>query len=366
MCSTQRKVLIIGPGFIGLNVLDILVKENYKVTGLVRRQDHAAQIQSSGARTVVVGDLHDHDLIAQQTFEHGVVIHTATADDLPSVEAVLDGVRRCADAGLSTIYIRTTSTSSLDDGSHGAFKSEHIYRDDAAGGAAIDAPPDTALHRAVERAIVAAQAALGPRAKLAIMVPPLVYGVNAAHYHSHGADADGARPRLLSIQVPALTRFALKHGWTGHVGDGCAVASDVHVLDLARPYRMLLHHLEHTPADALLADPGHPYWFYEATGDGEPSWRDVAATIGACLHAAGRIPDNVPHTVDPALYGDLFGDATPAAVGLNSRSRAVRLRALGWRPVENSWMVSFVQDELPEILNEGDFENYKGYQGRFI
>lgn len=364
MCSTQKEALIIGPGFIGWNVLDILVKENYKVTGLVRRADHAAQIQSSGARSVVVGDLHDHDLIAEQAFQHGIVVHTATADDLPSVEAVLDGVRRRAAAGLPTIYIHTTSTSSLDDGSHGATEGWRVYSDRTRDG--FDALPDTAPHRAVERAIVAAQAELGERAKLAIMVPPLVYGVNAHHYHSHGLDADGSRRRLLSIQIPTLTRFALKHGWAPHVGAGLSVESNVHVLDLARAYRMLLHHLEYTPAAALAADPAHPYWFCEATGDAEPSWRDVAATVGACLHQAGRIADPAPRTVDPALYGDLFGAQTPAAVGLNSRSRSDRLHALGWRPVEKSWMESFVQDELPEILKEGDFKDYHGYQGRFI
>lgn len=61
-----KSVLIIGPGFIGWNVLDLLVAEGYHVTGLVRREEHAEAIRKSRARAVL-GDLHNADLIAQET-----------------------------------------------------------------------------------------------------------------------------------------------------------------------------------------------------------------------------------------------------------------------------------------------------------
>lgn len=171
MASKEQKVLIVGPGFIGWNVLDLLVKENYKVTGFVRRKDHGAQIKNSGASEVVIGDLGDQALISEQAARHDIIIHTATADDLPSVEAVLDGIQKRAD-----------------------------------------------------------------------------------------------------------------------------------------------------PA---------------------------------------------PRTVDPSLYGDLFGGDTGAVIGLNSRSRAARLRQLGWKAVEKDWRASYVEDELPEILREeGERKDFKGYKGR--
>lgn len=50
------------------------------------------------------GDLHDHELIAKHTAANDIVFHTATADDLPSALAVLDGVKRRASEGKSTIY----------------------------------------------------------------------------------------------------------------------------------------------------------------------------------------------------------------------------------------------------------------------
>ena len=54
--STGRKVFIVGPGFIGWNVLDLLIAEGYSVTGLVRRKEHGDGIRASGG-SIIMGDL---------------------------------------------------------------------------------------------------------------------------------------------------------------------------------------------------------------------------------------------------------------------------------------------------------------------
>lgn len=341
--STGKKVFIVGPGFIGWNVLDLLIAEKYTVTALVRRESHATQIQTSGAHPIM-GDLHDGDLITATTTEHDIVIHTATADDLPSVRAVLAGIQARADNNQSTIFIHTSGTSVLDDNVMGAHKSSAIYHDNVRD--EVDSVAPDAPHRTIDSAIVNFQTGLGPRAKLAIMIPPLIYGYNPAHDR-------------LTIQIPTLTRFALKHGFSGHVGPGLSVESNIHVRDLARAYIVLLHHLEASPAAATLSN---PYYFCETTGDAEPSWRDVAAVIGEGLHAAGRLSDPTPKPIPKELYEDVFGEYTGAVLGLNSRSRAVRLRELGWNPVEKGWRESYLEDELPVILKEetGNFSGYKG------
>lgn len=61
-----KTVFIIGPGFIGWNVLDLLIAEGYQVTGMVRREQHAEGIRKSGAQ-VVFGDLDNKPLITQHT-----------------------------------------------------------------------------------------------------------------------------------------------------------------------------------------------------------------------------------------------------------------------------------------------------------
>ena len=171
--STGKKVFIVGPGFIGWNVLDLLISEGYSVTGFVRRQEHADGIKSSGA-TPVMGDLDDKAKITEQTLQHDIIFHTATADHLPSAEAILDGIKQRANKGQMTIYIHTSGTSVLNDGAAGAHKSDKVYHDNDR--SEIDSVPDDAPHREIDLAITKAQKALDEKAKIAIMIPPLIYG----------------------------------------------------------------------------------------------------------------------------------------------------------------------------------------------
>ena len=346
MTSTGKKVLIVGPGFIGWNVLELLAKENYSVTAIVRRPEHAEQLKASGASQTVSGDINDKPLITKQVVDHDIVIHTASADHLESAEAVLDGVQQRADQGLHTIYIHTSGTSVIGDTSPGG-SSGKVYHDNVQ--AEVDSVSDFAPHRQIDLKILAVQRRLRAQAKVALVIPPLIYGFNPRHGR-------------LSIQIPMLTRYALKHGFAAHVGDGTRVWSTVHVLDLARAYVAVLHFLEAKPFGS--PDLDNPYWFSETTGDDEVSWGTIAAVIGESLHKSGHIADPTPRTLPPETYGDIFGAFTEAAVGSNSRSRAVRLRELGWKPVEKSWKESFVEDELPVILGERkDWKTFSGYAG---
>lgn len=101
----NKNVFIVGPGYIGWEVLDLLTSEGYSVTGLVRRKEHGEQIKTSGA-AYLLGDLNDRDLITKETTKADIVLHTATADHAPSSQAILDGVRERAKAGQSTIYVQ--------------------------------------------------------------------------------------------------------------------------------------------------------------------------------------------------------------------------------------------------------------------
>ncbi|KAJ9642734.1 hypothetical protein H2204_002382 [Knufia peltigerae] len=339
--TAGKNVFLIGPGFIGRNVVDILLSEGYTVTTLVRRESYGAELQKDGVKTVL-GSLDDGDLITTQTIASDIVFHTATADHPPSVEAVLKGVRARADQRKQTIFIHTSGTSLLGDDSKGQYKGEKVFSDDSPQD--IDALPDTASHREIDLAILRARKDLGAKAKMVIMIPPLIYGINDKY-------------RRLSIQLPTLTRFALKHGYAGQVGQGKSVWSTVHVLDLARAYITLLHWLEKTDADQIL---DNPYFFCE-NGQEYP-WGDFVRVIGDSLHQAGRLKDPNPRTIPESDYGDLFGPFTAWVVGSNSRSRAKRLRGLGWEPREKDVLTSLKDVEIPIMLKEetGQFRGYAG------
>ncbi|EXJ65766.1 uncharacterized protein A1O5_11007 [Cladophialophora psammophila CBS 110553] len=335
-----KKVFLIGPGLIGTDLLELLVEAGYEVTTMVRREAHAAQVKDLGAK-VLMGTLDDKETIRKYAAASPIVIHTATADHLPSVEAVLDGVRQRAEQGLETIYIHTSGTSVLVDNSKGMYKSDNIYSDERPED--IDGVPDTAPHREMDLAIIAARRDLGIKAKIIIVLPCLVYGI-------------GKRSGRLSMQLPTMVRFALKHGWAPVIGKGLSVRSNIHVQDLVRGYTVILDWMQHSSADEVLLNP----YFFCSTGQ-DMAWGDAAAEIGRLLYEAGRIKDPTPRPVPPELYNDLFGVYSPTTAGANSRSRADRLRKMGWSPREKGVLESLREDEVPILLNEtGAFNGYTG------
>jgi nucleoside-diphosphate-sugar epimerase len=283
--EVAKSVFIIGPGYVGWNVLDLLLAEGYTVSGLVRRESHAKQIEESGA-LAILGDINDHDLIKKHTAKSDITFHTATADHVPSVEAVLDGLRQRTSEGKKSIFIHTSGTGVLDDGSWGEYKGDKIYYDNKPD--EINALPDTAAHRDVDLAIVKATKEIGELAKIAIMIPPEIYGYVAKH-------------QRMTMQLPMIARFALKHGYVGHVGKGLSVESQIHVLDLSRAYLVLLDHMETTPSMEFVEN---PYFFCE--NGSEFSWKEVAEHIGEALYEKGLIKDKTPRSFEEKDYGELF------------------------------------------------------------
>lgn len=343
MATSGKNVFLIGPGFIGREVLDLLLAEGYSVTALVRRESYGKELQQSGAKAVI-GSIDDKATIIQHASASDIVIHTASANHMSSVEAVIEGVERRTKDNKKTIYLHTSGTSLLSDDAKGQFKGGKIFSDDNQ--EEIDALPDTASHRLIDQKIVQASQRLSPTAKLAIIAPPLIYGANPKY-------------KRLSIQLPTLTRFALKHGYAGHVGKGASVWSTIHVLDLARAYIILLHWLEKANAAQVLET---PYFFCE--NGHEVAWGDAVAEIGKALHGAGRIESPEPKEIPEDQYGDIFGPVTAWVAGSNSRSRARKLRELGWEPKEKGVLESLIEDEIPLILKEtGEFKGYGGVVG---
>jgi nucleoside-diphosphate-sugar epimerase len=243
MAPNDKKIFLLGPGYIGRALIDELLKDGYSdITTMVRRKEAVPELENLGVKTVF-GDLSKKDLITEQVEASDIVFHTATADDLPSVEAVLDGISKRASKDKTTIYIHTSGTSFLSDESKSAYKGDIIYSDKKPED--LDARPNSSSHRGIDLAIVRAREQIGDKAKIFIMFPPLIYG----SIEEHGR---------LSIQVITMTRFALKHKYAGHVGKGKAVWSTIHVADLARAYTTILRWAEQAPCEVSL---GNPYFF---------------------------------------------------------------------------------------------------------
>ena len=328
--APHRSVLLIGVGYVGQNVLDELLAAKHPVTTFVRRPEQAAIFESIGAKTVL-GSLSDLTLLTAQTAQHEIIINTASADDLPSVQAILAGVRQRVHAGLPTIYLHTSGSGALQDGAMGAHSHSKIYRDDTP--TDIDALPPTSLHRHVDIPIVQAARELGDNAKIVILLPALVYGYNPAH-------------KRHTMLVSLLVRFALQRGgFCGYVGAGRNVWSTVHVRDLARAFVTLLAHVEEAPPGAFVEN---PYFFVE--GGMESEMREVAERLAGVLRDSGRVEGVEVRAWEEADYADLMGPMTPLALGCNARCRAVRLRELGWEPKEKDMWTSWEEGEISSMV----------------
>ncbi|KAM0755790.1 NAD(P)-binding protein [Meredithblackwellia eburnea MCA 4105] len=315
----QPKLFLLGVGFIGGSLLQALLEENkFKISALVRDQEKANKLKSLGV-TPVFGSLDDDELIVKTTLESDVIIHTATADDQPSVKSILKGLAQRPKDSKPAYYIHTSGTGLLTDTAAGLFATEHIFSDKKP--QEIDTLPDSAHHRDVDLLIKNAvdSGELGS-AKVAIILPPLIYGVGTGPFNK------------LSIQIPGWIRRSLKEKAVPVVGEGKSIWNNIHISNLVLAYLALLHSLYTNPETTSSL-----YFFAET---GEHTWLSAGEAIRDALSAKGLVGK------DLLLNNDLGG------LGTNSRSKAERLRELGWKPVKTPSVWESVGEEVEVLLKE--------------
>lgn len=326
--SAKQSVFLLGPGYIGLQVLNNLIAAGHPTTVLMRSKERGAELEKKGIK-VVLGSIEDTEVIAPQAAQHEIIINTSSSDDIPSVVAILDGVRQRAAQNLPTTFIQTSGIAALIDSAKGAYKNDLVYSDDDP--STIDALPPTAIHRDVDLTILEASRELGAKANIAIIIPPIVYGVNPEH----------KRP---SMGFPPMVRFALKRGYAGRIGEGKNVWSGVHIADLARAYLLLVEKLDSVTPSVQ----ENPYFF--ADNGEEFAMGDIVAHIGRVLHKLGKIDSPEVKVVKPEHSGDMYDPFVENVVGSNTRHRSVRLPQLGWVPREKSVWDALEEEDIPCLL----------------
>lgn len=311
----STKVYLSGAtGFIGSGILEVLLEsKNYSITALVRSEEKANALNKLGVKTVI-GALDDSELIAEQAYRADLVITAANCDHLGEAKAVVEGLRRkFKETGKKGLYLQTSGTSILNDESNGQYEGKVIYSD--LDTEKLNAIPVTNPHRHVDTYIIDNSADYD----LVIIAPPCIYG-------------EGIGPAGIcharSQQIPTVIRQALKHGAVKQIGKGKHVWSDVHIRDLANMYALVASHLVARDLKTL----GREGYFFAESG--EFQWGEMCRHIAKHLYKIGAIKKDVPDEVNnDQEFQDAYG-TTEAKVGLsqNSRSRAEKGRALGWKP----------------------------------
>ncbi|KAM0751121.1 NAD(P)-binding protein [Meredithblackwellia eburnea MCA 4105] len=315
---TNEKIplFLVGVGYIGGSLLMSLVDSGrYQITALTRSEDQVKVLKTLGVRPVF-GTLDSGELIEKETRDNDVIIHSATADDQPSVKAILKGLENRPAGRPPAVYIHTSGTGLLKDGGEGISDEAHHYSDDRP--QEIDALPDNAFHRDVDLLIkTAVESGKIGEARVTIIIPPIIHGLGTGPFNN------------ISIDVPAWAKKSMESKIVTVVGQGKNVWSNIHILDLVSAYQMILDSL-------LSSSPPHPMYFFAETGTHR--WLDLAKELQRVLLEKGLVSD------------ELKFDPTPAYWGTNSRSSADLLRAMGWKPKKPMTIFESVNLEVDEVL----------------
>ncbi|KAJ3335548.1 hypothetical protein HDU93_005071 [Gonapodya sp. JEL0774] len=335
MTNKTRVFLTGATGYLGGQILvDFLARKDadkFVVATLVRGSDRAATLEKLGA-VPVLGDLNDSELIKREASVSDVVIHAADADHVPSATAIIEGLRdRKVKTGKKGIYIHTSGSAICWDISYGKYIFPKIYSDlDVE---AIDALPDTNLHRNVD--LIVRSAGASGDVDTYLVIPPTIYGVGAGPFHK------------TSIQIPALIRAAIKAGKSQYVGEGVPRWSKVHVADLSNLYSLIVDHALAHP------DPSTPHQFqnYYFSETGEYSWKEAADAIGKELVLRGKVKSGESTSFEnEKVVGELLGPYGMVVWGSNSRTVADRARALGWKPLHGADFYKSIGEEVEYII----------------
>ncbi|KAI9837874.1 MAG: hypothetical protein M1837_002694 [Sclerophora amabilis] len=306
------KLLLLGAsGYIGGHALGLLISKHpeYEITALVRNQSQAEAV-STRWNTVktVIGDLDSQETLVRESGKADVVLNLANADHAGAVRSILQGLK-----GTSGRLIHTSGTAILHDvpNNYGEPSSKIFHDiDDIKDILSLD---QSQPHRDIDIAVIDGGKEHG--VSTLIVAPPTIYG-------------EGAGPvKRRSTQIPLLLHAWLKRGNAFMVGKGANFWGNVHVDDLAEAYVLLTE-------EALKPNGGNATWGpegYYFVENGEHTWGEVISAVAESAHQRGLVSSS---KVDQVSKDEAEGLQPFGSIlwGGNSRCRAQRLPALGWKP----------------------------------
>ncbi|KAH7359730.1 NAD dependent epimerase/dehydratase family protein [Pyrenochaeta sp. MPI-SDFR-AT-0127] len=328
------KLFITGAtGYIGGDALYAIANTypDLEITALVRNSDKGAKVASQYAKVrLVYGDLDSTELLTSEASKADIVVHTADCDHLGSAKAIIAGLAQNQE---KTYLIHTSGTGVLafEDAESRTYglKREKVY-DDWDGIGEVTSIPDVAVHRNVDKVILAANEA-SSNISSAIVCPPCIYGP--------GRGPDNQR----SVQVYDMARAILQRGKGFIVGEGFNFWTEVHVQDLSEVFLGLV-------TAALEPEGGKATWNqkgYYFAQSAEFAWGEIGRKITKIAFDKKLI-----NTADVESVNKDEADGLRAfgsyLWGTNSRCKAIRANKLfGWTPKQKSLL-----ELLPEIVED--------------
>lgn len=319
-------------GYIGGDALYAIANAHpdLDITALVRNSDKGAKVASQYPKIrLVYGDLDSTELLKTEAADADIVVHTANCDHVGAAKAIVAGL---AQNQKKTYLIHTSGTGILafeDFGSNTYGGTRDKVYDDWDGIGEATSLPDEALHRNVDKIILAAHAT-SANINTAIVCPPCIYGP--------GRGPDNQR----SIQIYEMVKATLNRHKGFVLNEGRNRWTEVHVQDLSEVYLALVTAALDAGGKATWNDKG--YYYVE---NGEFVWGDISRKVAQVAFEKKFINTGEVDTVTKeeadklASYGGYLW-------GTNSRCRAIRANKLfGWTPKQKSMV-----DLIPVIMED--------------
>ncbi|KAI0661419.1 NAD-P-binding protein [Cubamyces menziesii] len=338
MPSDNVSVLLLGAtGYIGGSVLARLLvnaKPLFDITVLVRDVSKAEKLKSFGVKTVL-GSLDDTDKIRDVASHADIVLECADADHIESTKAVLAGLKRRFEVtGKAPMLIHTSGTGVLTDDAAGMHDTDIVYNDCDV--EQLSNIPRTQPHREVDLAVLAADQE--GYVKTYLVLPSTIYGLATGPF----VDAGIMNPQ--SQQIPALIMASMDRRRAGMVGEGKNIWPNVHIDDVVHLYEVLWNNV------LSREEIGHGTEGYYFAENGEHKLYDVARRIGAVLKDLSLADTDEPSTFSQEELDKYFAGSD--SLGSNSRCRAERSRAVGWKPKKKTEdMLASINPEIQYMLS---------------
>jgi len=359
MSSSNPKILLTGAtGYIGGSILSQLLSSpdasKYgPITCLVRgeeRQKILTKKFGDRVNPLLFADLDDSVRILEIASQHDIAINTTNGYHAASARNIVLGLaKRKRETGKDVWMIHTSGTSNMADRpitkKYLNANENQVFsdKDDIYGYEKKRNEEQPYLQRIAELGVIDTGIETG--VKTIVIMSPLIFGTGTGEFNK------------LSIQIPALTRFALQKGYAVQAGDGKGIWNRVHIADLAKLYQIVLDKILAGGEDVPFGKRG--IIFSEA---GSYSWGELAQGIADAAFKAGKIPTREVKSVGVKEMAEAFGAFTGGDAELlgelglasNSRTKGDVSRSLGWKPEkgDKEWQATF-EEELNAILAQG-------------
>ncbi|KAF8896241.1 hypothetical protein BD779DRAFT_1608539 [Infundibulicybe gibba] len=264
----------------------------------------------------VVGSHSDLSLLEKLASEADFTFAMADADNMPAAQAILKGMKKRFDAtGITPKLIHTVRV--LTDDAAGQYATDTIYDD--ADPDQIETLAPTQFHRDVDLEILNAD--------------------------KQGQLVDMGIQNPYSIQIPTLIRASLDRGNGGMIGQGKNLWPNVHIEELGDLYLVLYESIVTKPAT------GHGREGIYFGASGEHSLYDIGKAIAQALFDLGKGKSTEPTTFTKEEVDKYFDGSN--YLGSNSRCKANRSRAIGWKPVKSTAdMLASIKAEVEAVINK--------------